>query len=381
MKESKYILPPRMVYDEWIPLDHGDPLKNDPTYDYVPPALETVYYWLGPSSRASETPAPTPSNPQVHRRPAYDFTAPSGSVYESYFQKLTNGPKYPSILYRNNYQYYPNYYYRRPPSFSYHPNKQRIRYVPNYQYKTQQKQRPFKNNSVYDRDRTKEDYKNVYEPFESRENMSHFEESSFYSDLQNHDIEEPKLPYTFLVPPPLQIPSSFIIVSQIHQPLYVQNSNKSNAPPQKSSTLWEDGNISGDEKSSNSWKSPFKFVFNGDENDEKTSNFPQIVDNLDQSTTEFYVNNTKSDDNTYLFSNNLSEKWNIETTESPNSNTITTSSSLTTDPIFSHYKQPVEPFKGPLYIIFQGHSKVKNYGSNKYQLILPWNSFARKLYE
>lgn len=39
----------------------------------------------------------------------------------------------------------------------------------------------------------------------------------------------------------------------------------------------------------------------------------------------------------------------------------TTSPSLTTDPIFSHYKQPVKPLRGPMYLIIQGHSKVKTY--------------------
>lgn len=39
----------------------------------------------------------------------------------------------------------------------------------------------------------------------------------------------------------------------------------------------------------------------------------------------------------------------------------TTVPSLTTDPIFSHYKQPAKPIKGPMYLIIQGHSKVKTY--------------------
>jgi len=39
----------------------------------------------------------------------------------------------------------------------------------------------------------------------------------------------------------------------------------------------------------------------------------------------------------------------------------TTVPSLTTDPIFSHYKQPSKPIRGPMYLIIQGHSKVKTY--------------------
>jgi hypothetical protein len=46
---------------------------------------------------------------------------------------------------------------------------------------------------------------------------------------------------------------------------------------------------------------------------------------------------------------------------------MTTASPLTTDPLFSHYKQPVEPLRGPMYLIIQGHSKVKTYGAIKQQ--------------
>ncbi|XP_011305521.1 uncharacterized protein [Fopius arisanus] len=47
INESTRIFSPRMDYDEWTPLGRGDPLKNDPTFDYVPPVLERVQYWLG----------------------------------------------------------------------------------------------------------------------------------------------------------------------------------------------------------------------------------------------------------------------------------------------------------------------------------------------
>lgn len=40
------ILSPRMDFDQWKPLTgRGDPLRNDPTYDYEPPVLERVHYW------------------------------------------------------------------------------------------------------------------------------------------------------------------------------------------------------------------------------------------------------------------------------------------------------------------------------------------------
>ncbi|XP_014356741.2 uncharacterized protein LOC106709447 [Papilio machaon] len=37
---------PRMDFAQWKPLTgRGDPLRNDPTYDYEPPVLERVHYW------------------------------------------------------------------------------------------------------------------------------------------------------------------------------------------------------------------------------------------------------------------------------------------------------------------------------------------------
>ncbi|XP_037708546.1 mucin-2 [Drosophila subpulchrella] len=37
----------------------------------------------------------------------------------------------------------------------------------------------------------------------------------------------------------------------------------------------------------------------------------------------------------------------------------------TTDSLFSHYKQPPKPLMGPMYLIIEGHSKVKTYGQNE----------------
>lgn len=43
----------------------------------------------------------------------------------------------------------------------------------------------------------------------------------------------------------------------------------------------------------------------------------------------------------------------------------TTPFPITTDSLFSHYKQPVNgPARGPMYLIIQGHSKVKTYGAD-----------------
>lgn len=68
------------------------------------------------------------------------------------------------------------------------------------------------------------------------------------------------------------------------------------------------------------------------------------------------------------------------TTTPPRTTTIR---SLTTDPIFSHYKQPDKPISGPMYHIIQGHSKVKTYkpSVNKHPLLLENNEIAESFTE
>lgn len=45
-----------MDFNQWKPLGRGDPLKNDPTYDYVPPVLDQVQYWVEPALRKPDSP-------------------------------------------------------------------------------------------------------------------------------------------------------------------------------------------------------------------------------------------------------------------------------------------------------------------------------------
>ncbi|XP_068632698.1 zonadhesin-like isoform X2 [Battus philenor] len=98
---------PRMDFAQWKPLTgRGDPLRNDPTYDYEPPVLERVHYWadeprqeqeriperksevlvLGVSSRKpSVVPRPPPILPQRTYRPLppkfEDFTYKYSEYY------------------------------------------------------------------------------------------------------------------------------------------------------------------------------------------------------------------------------------------------------------------------------------------------------------
>lgn len=41
--------------NEWRPVGHSDPLKNDPTFDYSPPVLDRVRYWGGDTSNKDKS--------------------------------------------------------------------------------------------------------------------------------------------------------------------------------------------------------------------------------------------------------------------------------------------------------------------------------------
>lgn len=91
-----------MDFDQWKPLTgRGDPLRNDPTYDYEPPVLERVHYW------ADDTrPDPTPPKPErksevlvlgvssrkpsvTPRQPLKHHHRPPPPKYEDYSYKLS----------------------------------------------------------------------------------------------------------------------------------------------------------------------------------------------------------------------------------------------------------------------------------------------------
>lgn len=42
---ARALFNPHVDYNQWKPVGHADPLKNDPTFDYVPPTSGIVRYW------------------------------------------------------------------------------------------------------------------------------------------------------------------------------------------------------------------------------------------------------------------------------------------------------------------------------------------------
>ncbi|KAM0735469.1 hypothetical protein ACS0PU_010617 [Formica fusca] len=98
------IFSPRMDYDEWTPLGRGDPLKNNPTFDYVPPVLDRVQYWL--DSHQQHTTEPSSKRDILVLGVTAKKTSPK---IPEQFLKFVDGPKFTrtgsqdTTVYRNDF--------------------------------------------------------------------------------------------------------------------------------------------------------------------------------------------------------------------------------------------------------------------------------------
>lgn len=161
MKDSRGLFSPRMDYDQWKPLGRGDPLQNDPTYDYVPPVLDRVHYWIEPPTKKQDSPAQHDGKKSEILVLGVSSKKPSSSVPPADvrkdqfdpFLKFIDGPKF--------YHHHHNSFNRLNPG-----------------------QRP-------------------------PHSMPHNFHSQFYKnkyDETNHKPDEQRMPYTVLVPPPMPPP-------------------------------------------------------------------------------------------------------------------------------------------------------------------------------
>ena len=442
-KDSRGLFSPRMEYDEWTPLGRGDPLKNDPTYDYVPPVLERVHYWIEPSSRTPDPPIATAGHtskaPEISRvsykKPDYvhretdNLSADSRKdIYDPFFLKFVDGPIF-STQHRNQQHFYYNHYLKRPSSAaSQEPNSpayiQRTHHYispyHSYQQKSQQKQMSHENHPQPERYHQKQNHRATIESPDpsnkvhvgNKHNVLSFDTPNFQMEMNTNQEgkQQKRPPYTILVPPPLKI-NSFTSTSGIHKPVQGAESNKvtTNVPPktrlsvtqanlvyQDSSILptpeWDEGKTQlatlAESSSHVTWKSPVPTkhdthpsanLYHGQPS-ATTAHQPSLDFEVVPSATTAHqpsldfevVQSTEvhfNDSNNIYFPTHqhaLHLGSNVMTTLA-SSVAMTTASPLTTDPLFSHYKQPAEPLRGPMYLIIQGHSKVKTYGAIKQQ--------------
>lgn len=269
-REGRGLFAPRVEYDEWTPLGHGDPLKNDPTYDYVPPVLERVRYWIEPS---------TP-----HRQPPPTATPP---------------------------------HYRQPPPTASPPHH-------HHHHQNTYRQPPPPN--TYARPPRPQAATSQYNSAERRDNHP------FLTLVDGPKFNLPPSP-PYKQTPPRQ---------QYTRPPY-------RSPPPRPT-----------------------FTTPAPTTEVTTTGAPSLSWSYQQTTTTSPITTTTTTPASPIFLT-PAEISAPPTTEGPTptprplSTSYTTSASLTTDPLFAHYKQPSEPLQGPMYLIIEGHSKVKNYGAGKQQ--------------
>ncbi|KAK9891615.1 hypothetical protein WA026_015579 [Henosepilachna vigintioctopunctata] len=120
-KTPRDVFSPRMDYDQWKPLGRGDPLKDDPTYDYVPPVLERVHYWIDPASRKPDPPTNENRKTEIlllgisSKKPSTGSYAADSrkDVYDS-FMEFVDGPKF-NTHQKKRPSFNSDYYHAFPP--------------------------------------------------------------------------------------------------------------------------------------------------------------------------------------------------------------------------------------------------------------------------
>ncbi|KAG8226529.1 hypothetical protein J437_LFUL006919 [Ladona fulva] len=463
-RSPRGLFSPRLEYDEWTPLGRGDPLKNDPTYDYVPPVLDRVHYWIDPSSRTPDVPQPTPAvalpaptsspttAPSVEQRTPNQAPPTTVIVYPANVRSpIPTGATddrpdpfdavadarldaHPFLTFVDGPKFTPKQPPITPPTLP--PHKRVTHYGEFRPLSTQQPHKhhshgpsppqpirhsahPYRMSSPY---YTPTRITHVHPPHLQ---MSHLEAGEM--DISTAP-GQPPTPLQMLVPPPLpgtepQIPfvpaeiipqeqtvGQTLTSTEMQKPIPVTNPDPhttpvhpvftapttsaprvvipTHPPTTVSTPIEEEENAS---VSETEVKEPEQYMVPPP--NEPLSPVPdfsestvEIQESLELTTSEFPSSTTDKWTTYKEQSSELTQSMQPPTTtpqpilyvtfpptttstQTPPTPTTTppttTTPSLTTDPLFSHYKQPSAPLRGPMYLIIEGHSKVKTYGAGK----------------
>jgi len=353
--ETKHQFSPRMDYEEWKPLGRGDPLNNDPTYDYVPPVLDRVRYWIDPSKR---TPDPPQSKTDVMVLGAHTEIPITATTLKA-TSRLGTIPFLDPILRFMDASN--NGFSLSSPAGFFRPTPSPQHYTPQQHYSQPSP--------------TPTDLGPPPPP----------------PTFKVQALQRP--PYTMLMPPPpptllTEVPetsfgtstktttpadeTSYTTVST--QKLDATSSSAINItiPPvtttviAKIENLYKPVAINMPESVSNETN---EFPFENPTLPEEMQ--PPLVSLFDDSNHIQYQDKPTVDTKKRTPQEKQPYSGFLPTTIRTPLTTDTTS--LTTDPIFKHYNQPSKPVRPPYYLIIQGHSKVKTYGAGK-QKIKPLTS-------
>lgn len=345
-----------MDYDQWTPLGRGDPLKNDPTYDYVPPVLDRVHYWLDPSARRPDAPVDSKKTEILllgvsAKKPSADSRR---DRYDPYLQYVDGGYRGRRPEYGIPASYYPSPFYKGTDKGPYTmllppPMHEAVSYrtttLSPTSVSVEESRLVFQESSIgLDTHATLASNqvtwrtpvnKNVPGSF-SGPSMNVVVESGgeMVKGQVTDDALDPSSTYVSIGKPDAHVQSEIEELST--EPL---------TPPMEDAPM-----------SFQTFKAPLEQK-------------PMTLQMTMQTPSSVELGHKKHN----MFLHSLPKKEPVlptippaTTTPTPppptTTPTTTSTSSLTTDPLFKHYKQPAEPIKGPLYLIIQGHSKVKTYG-------------------
>lgn len=357
-----------MDYEQWTPLGRGDPLKNDPTYDYVPPVLERVHYWVDPSSRKPDTDKKT----EIlvlgvsSKKPSVGYTKPENrrDQYDPYLQ-FVDGGNY--NYQRRPYPYFPYFKNDKEPltilvpppvdfkETSYQTQMSLIQTttIPSTSISIDESNLVYQSSSITNDWKGSNTYATIAEPSSQVTWKTPLNDTSFViNNMKNMEAD------IIVFPPEMTMHKGQVSDDTLDMSNTFVNIGKTDAKVQQSG-MDLDINLSTEPLTPPNKNAPMTFgpsIFMIPTS--KLENTPMTLQMTKH--TQPPPNAKKNS----LIQTLLKKETTpfLPTTLPP---TTTTVSSLTTDPLFKHYKQPVEPLKGPLYLIIQGHSKVKTYGPSK----------------
>ncbi|XP_026810728.1 mucin-2 [Rhopalosiphum maidis] len=317
MTDGRNVISPRMDFEEWTPLGRGDPLKNDPTFDYLPPVLDRVHYWKPPP------PATNRAHYYSSASTATPTTPPSQVVHGGYNRRffLTDFSK------------------REPVVAAYAAIK-----------------RPPPSNSLLQPHHHHQH--NHHHPQQQQQIQHHLQTlqsapAAGYHYSMHPAAPVPRTPLPMLTPPPYQQwPST---VSDVQRQSSMSSSSLSPDVP---------GNAAAESK-----QPPPTMVRAPTRPASPSSNHLAVVKALlDDEVDRTAVTTTGAAITAAVWTTTTMPPP-VTMTPPPPSQTATsmtaavrtTPSVVSSDPLFSHYRQ--SPVTGrPMYLIIQGHSKVKTYG-------------------
>ncbi|KAL1509865.1 hypothetical protein ABEB36_004538 [Hypothenemus hampei] len=379
---QKSLFSPRMDYNQWKPLGRGDPLKNDPTFDYVPPVLDPVQYWMDPKKGDQQKSGEILLLGVSSKKPASPYKQSiasdrndQASIYEQHYKSTGNfynqqqrigRPTYFSPSMASSLMSLANqvldgtlfssksvpYTVLMPP-----PKENSVHYPT-----TPMTQKPLTSKPLSS-PVTIQQSNLVYQSFDGQIESIPSISWELPSSTESLKLGPPKTFMRFQFAP--QNYSNKILEASDSN----QNINYVTPPPLDDSQMTFKGQVSDDNDISDSYVKIEKPQAQMDHrmpieilnptvrpiifHEMETMRPPPLV--------QITPNHMMSSMMSFVQTTPNQMAMDVSTMEATTEIPQTTVQTLTTDPLFKHYKQPMEPLKGPLYLIIQGHSKVKTY--------------------